>query len=108
MGLGIYGSQGLQPSFSHREDLTLPVNREEKSDSDSLRAEEEGPEEEVEVTDSEEGDLTFDRCAFEAILKGSQRTGAFEANFPYQRNPKLSLRPYQIKKKSCERTCYQF
>ena len=109
-GPGIYGSPRDFNPLSHTGKIYQLVER-TNSDSDRLRAEEEEEEEleeEVEVTDSEEGDLTFDRCAFEAILKGSQRTGAFEANFPYQRNPKLSLRPYQIKKKSCERTCYQF
>ena len=87
--------QRLQPSFSHWEDL--PVDGEDQSEFDGntgrLRAEEEDEEEleeEVEVTDSEEGDLIFDGRAFEAILKGSQRTGAFEADFPYQRGPKLS------------------
>ena len=92
--------QVLQPSFSHWEDF--PVNGEDQFDSDRAEnSEEEVLEEEVEVTDSEEDDLTFDGSAFEAILKGNQRTGAFEAaNFPYQRGPKLPLRSHQTKKKA--------
>ena len=52
-------------------------------------------EEEEEETDSEEDNLTFDGCAFKAILNGSQ-----QADFPYQRGPEPSLRSHQLKKKA--------
>ena len=78
--------QGLQPPFSHRDDL--PVSGEDQPDSDRAEDSEEGFGEEV--ADSEENDLTLD-----GHLK---QFWAFEK--AYQRGPKLSLRSYQIKKKA--------
>ena len=60
------------PSHSGR--IYLPASGEDRPDGDPPQdSEEEGEEEEEEVTGSEEDGLAFDGCAFEAILKGSQR-----------------------------------
>jgi len=94
--------QGLNPSSSHWEDLQLDDEQEytEDSSDDGLENDDE-----VEVTDSEEEDdnVTFDGCAFEAIIKGSYKFEVFEeAEFPYQRGPELSMRSKQMKNKAAQ------
>ena len=106
-GPGIYGSPRDFNPLSHTGKIYQLVER-TNSDSDRLRAEEEEEEEleeEVEVTDSDEDDITFDGYAFEAILKGSQRVGAFEADFPYQRGPKFIQRYWREAKGHTREHC---
>jgi len=93
--------QGLNPSSSHWEDLQLDDEPEYKEDSSDDGLEND---DEVEVTDSEEDDnVTFDGCAFEAIIKGSYKFEVFEeAEFPYQRRPELSVRSKQMKNKASQ------